>query len=531
MQLWTFRPTLRTAVFAFTVLGVSLPLPVEAAEPASESIFDGDSLAGWDGDPRFWSVRDGAITGQTTRENPTEGNTFLVWRGGKVSDFELQLEYRIEGGNSGIQYRSREVKQWVVAGYQADIDAANEWTGTLYEEKGRGVLARRGQRVVIDNQGRKKVEGPTTPEDELVAAVEREDWNRYCVTVRGNRIQQSINGLPSVDVVDHQQAKAADSGIIALQLHAGPPMRVQFRNIRLRRLPASTGRTGGVKKKVVFLAGKPSHGYGAHEHFAGCTLLARAIERGVDTLRTQVYRGDWPREPDALDDVAAVVMYCDGGQGHPVLDRLDSIDRLARSGTGIVCIHYAVEVPEGPAGRRFLDWIGGYFETGWSVNPHWEPHFASLPEHPITRGVHPFSIHDEWYYHMRFREDRQGVVPILTDVPPPATLRRPDGPHSGNPHVRAAVAEGRPQPMAWAIERAGGGRGFGFTGGHFHWNWGDPNFRRIVLNAIVWAAGEEVPANGVASPTLGWEQLEENLDSAPPADFDRDAVRKRMTGG
>lgn len=235
MQLLIFRRSVWGFLLAFAALPCNLPPLVEAAEVASESIFNGESLAGWDGDPRFWTVRNGAITGQTTRENPTKGNTFLVWGGREVGDFELQLEYRIEGGNSGIQYRSREVEQWVVAGYQADIDAANEWTGTLYEEKGRGVLARRGQRVVIDKQGQKDVQGETTPENKLVASVKQDGWNRYTITVRGSRIRQSINGLLSVDVVDRQQGKAARSGIIALQLHAGPPMLVQFRNIRLTR--------------------------------------------------------------------------------------------------------------------------------------------------------------------------------------------------------------------------------------------------------------------------------------------------------
>ena len=148
---------------------------------------------------------------------------------------------------------------------------------------------------------------------------------------------------------------------------------------------------------------------------------------------------------------------------------------------------------KGDSGDHFLKWIGGYFETHWSVNPHWTARFDHLPVHPITRGVKPFEVNDEWYYHMRFRPAMKGVTPILSAMPPKTTLTRPDGPHSGNPHVRASVAAGNLQHVAWAAERADGGRGFGFTGGHNHWNWGDDNFRKVVLNAIVWCAKRRGP--------------------------------------
>ncbi|GIW96344.1 MAG: hypothetical protein KatS3mg110_4385 [Pirellulaceae bacterium] len=280
------------------------------------------------------------------------------------------------------------------------------------------------------------------------------------------------------------------------------------------------------KKKVVFIAGRPSHGYGAHEHFAGCTLLARALEQGMPNFTAVVVRNGWPEDKSILEDADAIVIYADGGGGHPVLPHLQEVDRLAERGVGIVCIHYAVEVPKGEPGNYFLKWIGGYFETYWSVNPHWLAKFEKLPEHPITRGVKPFAIDDEWYYHMRFRPDMEGVTPILTAVPPASTLNRPDGPHSGNPYVRAKV--GQPQHVAWATERPDGGRGFGFTGGHFHWNWGDPNFRKLVLNAIVWAARAEVPAEGVPLQPVTLKDLEANQDYPPPANFDREAIRKRL---
>jgi putative membrane-bound dehydrogenase-like protein len=291
--------------------------------------------------------------------------------------------------------------------------------------------------------------------------------------------------------------------------------------------PASSASPG---KRIVFVAGRPSHAYGAHEHNAGCLLLSRELKAALPHYDVQVHLNGWPDQADFLRGADCLVMYCDGGARHMVLPHLDEVDALARQGLGIVCLHYAVEVPKGPAGERFLDWIGGYFETDWSVNPHWTARFSQLPQHPITRGVTPFEIHDEWYYHMRFRQGMQGVVPILTALPPPETLRRPDGPHSGNPHVRQAVLERRePQHVAWAAERPGGGRGFGFTGGHDHWNWGDPNFRKIVLNAIVWCARDEVPPQGVASPAVTLRQLEANLDPKPqPANFDREAIRRRL---
>jgi hypothetical protein len=178
-----------------------------------------------------------------------------------------------------------------------------------------------------------------------------------------------------------------------------------------------------------------------------------------------------------------------------------------------------VEVPKGEPGNCFLDWIGGYFETHWSVNPHWNAKFESFPDHPITRGVKPFEMDDEWYYHMRFRENMEGVTPVLTAVPPDSTRERPDGAHSNNPTVRAR--KGMPEHLAWAAERPDGGRGFGFTGGHWHWNWANDSFRTAVLNALVWIVGLEVPPGGVPSKTPTFEELEENQDYPRPDNFDR----------
>jgi len=224
----------RTANFILAVFVLSLTIcPFSIADDNSfKPIFDGKSLKGWEGKD-FWSVEDGAITGQTTKEKPTKGNTFIVWNG-KLEDFELKLKFRIVGGNSGIQFRSENLDDFVVKGYQADFDSAGNWTGTLYDEKGRGVLAKRGSKVVVDENGKKEVVGKTAPEKEILESIKKEDWNDYHITAKGNHIVQKVNGLVTVDVTDNQVSDAETSGILALQLHAGPPMLVQFKDIQLK---------------------------------------------------------------------------------------------------------------------------------------------------------------------------------------------------------------------------------------------------------------------------------------------------------
>jgi len=270
---------------------------------------------------------------------------------------------------------------------------------------------------------------------------------------------------------------------------------------------AFTGVAEEAKKKVVFLAGPPSHALGEHEHIAGCKLLANKLSEAMPNIETVVNTGRFPKDESIFDGAASVVVYCDGGQGHILNRHLELFDGLMKKGVGLVCIHYAVETVKGPEGDKFLEWMGGYFEPHWSVNPHWKANYETLPDHPITRGVPPFSVQDEWYYHMRFVPEMKNVAPILTALPPKHTLEREDGPHSGNPDVRAAIERGEKQHMAWAYERPGGGRGFGFTGGHFHKNWQDDNFRKLVLNAIAWTANVEVPEGGITTPTPTDEEI------------------------
>lgn len=264
---------------------------------------------------------------------------------------------------------------------------------------------------------------------------------------------------------------------------------------------------------MVFLAGSPSHWPGDHEHRAGCLLLKSCLDK-VPGVVSEVYSNGWPRNPDAaFTGAATLVIYSDGGEGHPFLpgDRLKIIGALMKQGVGLVCLHYAVEPTKEAGEKEFLDWIGGCFETDWSVNPTWRPESKPLPIHAITRGVRPFQVNDEWYFHMRFREGMRGVLPILSAVAPASTMNRPDGPHEGNPAVREAVKRGEPQVLAWACERPDGGRGFGYTGGHYHSNWGNDDLRKLVLNAILWTAKVEVPAEGVQCKVTE-QDLRQNLD-------------------
>lgn len=274
------------------------------------------------------------------------------------------------------------------------------------------------------------------------------------------------------------------------------------------------------KKQIVFIAGRASHGYGSHEHYAGCRLLADLIEKAYPDVQCQVIKDGWPKDDSLLDTADTICIYADGGGGHPAMSHLESLKKQIDRGVGFVCLHYAVEVPKGPPGDLFKDWLGGYFETHWSVNPIWNAEFKELPTHEITRGVKPFTMFDEWYFHMRFRDNMTGVTPILSAVPPQSTMERPDGPHSGNPAVREEVARGDKQHVAWATERSNGGRSFGFTGGHFHWNWGRADQTRLVANAILWATKVELPEAGLPIDGLTMERLLVNQDEQPPANFD-----------
>src|SRR6516162_5011283 len=253
--------------------------------------------------------------------------------------------------------------------------------------------------------------------------------------------------------------------------------------------------------KIVIVAGQRSHGPGEHEFFAGSAILMKLLKQ-TPGVAVVMARDGWPRDPKTFEDAKAVVFYMDGGGGHPIIqkDHKDIVAKLMAQGVGFVNLHYAVEYPKSQS-DHILAWLGGYYETGYSINPHWKADFKGMPEHPITRGVKPFAIQDEWYFNIRFAPESKNVTPILKAVPP------------DDKRGTAAAKEhpGRSEIVAWAFERANGGRSFGFTGGHFHKNWGDENFRRLVTNAILWTAKVDIPKDG-AKVELDEKELKKNLD-------------------
>jgi type 1 glutamine amidotransferase len=266
------------------------------------------------------------------------------------------------------------------------------------------------------------------------------------------------------------------------------------------------------KAKAVFISGKPSHGRLAHEHRAGNMILAKGLnESGLPIEAVLVPHYGYPKDESILNGADTIVIFCTGHGGHVLNPKLKQFDALMKKGTGVVMIHWATEAIKGDPGNKFLEWMGGFCDLNWSVNPHWTPNFKAQ-KHPIWNGVKPFSVNDEWYYHMRFVKDLKGVTPILTDVPLAKTLKRPDGARSGNPAVRKAVANGESQHVAWAYERPDGARGFGFTGGHVHMNWQHDDNRKLMLNAILWTANVEIPKGGVPSKKPSKEEMHSNLD-------------------
>jgi hypothetical protein len=231
-----------TALFALLTSAV-------LAQAADTTLFNGKDLTGWEGNSELWSVKDGTITGVTTAEKPLKHNTFLVWKGGTVGDFDLTVKYRIEKGNSGIQYRSKVEKPGemgpIISGYQADFEAGKTYSGILYEERGRGILAKRGEKTTIkpvekdpanakSTDFKVEVTGEVGKSDEIQASIKNEDWNEYRIVAKGNRLQHFINGKPTVDVTD-ETTVGAKEGVLALQIHQGPPMVVQFKDFELKR--------------------------------------------------------------------------------------------------------------------------------------------------------------------------------------------------------------------------------------------------------------------------------------------------------
>jgi len=281
----------------------------------------------------------------------------------------------------------------------------------------------------------------------------------------------------------------------------------------------------GGDKRILLIAGKPSHGSGEHEFRAGCLLLHSCLDK-VPGISSVVYSNGWPQQAEAFDHADAVLIYADGGAANPAIEgnHAKVLGELVKQGVGLGFAHYAVEVPSTNGGAAFLDWVGGYYEDHFSVNPMWSPDFRSFPAHPVARGVAPFSVRDEWYFNLRFQpESKQddaspregkfraaGMTPILHAMPSDAVRKGPYV-YPRGPYEHVVAASGRDEVMMWAYQRPDGRRSFGFTGGHFHNNWGNDNFRKAVLNAMLWMAKAEVPENGVQSSVTP-EELAANLD-------------------
>ena len=282
--------------------------------------------------------------------------------------------------------------------------------------------------------------------------------------------------------------------------------------------------SGQADKRIVLLAGRPSHPPGMHEFRAGSMLLQKALT-GFPGVTVEVYTMGWPTkvvdgktvdDNTPLENADAILIYADGGRGNPAIqgDRMQVLDALAKKGVGLGFAHYGVEVPAGAPGEAFQRWIGGYYETNWSVNPMWGPAFEKLPNHPVTRGVKPFTTDkDEWYFNMRWTTDpalKARVTPILVATPSDEVRKGPYVSPRG-PYDHIIADSGKAETMMWVMERPDGGRSFGFTGGHGHTLWGEPNQRRVVLNALLWIAKIEVPAGGVQDKITAAD-LTENLD-------------------
>jgi hypothetical protein len=225
---------MRILVF-FACVGLLAPV-LRAADAGFKPIFNGRDLAGWEGDPRFWSVREGVLRGETTLQKMTTRNTFLLWRDGTVKDFQLRLKVRIRNGNSGVQYRARDLGKWVVGGYQAEIDNAPGKTGFLYEERGRKSLALVGQKVEIGDAGAPRIAGQLADRKELAARgyFKPREWNDLLIVAKGRRLEHFVNGIKVIEVTDNDAKGRALEGLIALQIHAGPPMLVEFKDIQLQ---------------------------------------------------------------------------------------------------------------------------------------------------------------------------------------------------------------------------------------------------------------------------------------------------------
>lgn len=287
--------------------------------------------------------------------------------------------------------------------------------------------------------------------------------------------------------------------ILSLAVFTAAPLHAEADPYDQSGVPLEVDTDDAKLTKIVIIAGSKSHGPGEHEFFAGSAILMDMLKQTPGVFPV-LARDGWPKDEKILKGAKALVLYMDGRGGHPVNKKIDVIQPLMDQGVGWVNLHYAVDYTK-ETGTHVLDWMGGYYDAEISINPHWLANFSTLPTHEITRGVKPFEIKDEWYYNMRWRAEPTGLTNILQAVPPDGTRGTAD----------AKAHPGRSEVTAWAYDRPNGGRGFGFTGGHTHKNWANDDFRRLVVNAILWSAHVEVPKDG-APCVLAPGAIELHLD-------------------
>jgi cytochrome c551/c552 len=279
-------------------------------------------------------------------------------------------------------------------------------------------------------------------------------------------------------------------------------------------------------KKILFLAGQDSHGWGTHQHFGGTNILARGMRESALPVEVNVIR-EWPDEATLLKH-DALVIYADGWGSHPANGHLDSLKKFMDQGGGLTVIHWATGLGSPDAGNKTKDhsvdpirrqWrnlVGADFEPWHSVSRFWDASFENLPNHPVTRGVPPFVIHDECYFHLRCTDpEHNHVTPLHGALPPVGIIHPGRAMDSGSDSAVEAVKKSEDQYCAWGFDRPGGGRTFGFTGGHTHWNWGRDELRKLILNGIYWTTGAEVPKKGISSTRPSAAQMLEHLKGNP----------------
>ena len=257
------------------------------------------------------------------------------------------------------------------------------------------------------------------------------------------------------------------------------------------------------KTKVIFLHGNRSHASGDHEFKAGSHLLAKHLNKQASVPIEAVVHAGWPKDESILDDASAVIIYADGTS--VIRSGWEKMDQLVKKGVGVLFMHYAVHPGIKEGEQYFTPWIGGYFRNGFSVNPFWRADIKPLKGHETARGVGEIKAVDEFYFNIKYHEK---MIPLGSATPNPSNLH-----HINNLWTKAGYeAKGKSQALLWGHVRPDGGRGAGFTGGHYHRNWAIEGYRKLILNTIVWVAGGKVPEGGVPTYAVTEDELNENLD-------------------